>query len=82
MNGPVPDERSRSSVRRHRISPPNVGNSILICPGETAGMRDRLMHHHYGVDYETVDVTVIHDIPELRKGIEGILDLPEGSGDT
>jgi len=45
-------------------------------------MRDRLMHHYFGIDYEAVDETVIHDIPELRKGIERILDLPEGSGDT
>ena len=44
---------------------------------EITGMRDKIMHHYFGVDYEAVYETVIHDIPELKKEITGILKEPE-----
>ena len=39
----------------------------------TAGMRDKIIHHYFGVDYEAVFETVIHDLPVLKKGVGVIL---------
>src|SRR5215218_3919962 len=33
---------------------------------EMAGMRDRLIHDYFGVDYETVDNTIQQDLPVLK----------------
>lgn len=38
-----------------------------------AGMRDRLIHHYFGVDYEIVWDVVSTRIPELRMQIRQIL---------
>lgn len=35
-----------------------------------AGMRDRLIHQYFGIDYETVYTTVKNDLPQLRDWIE------------
>lgn len=39
----------------------------------TAGMRDKIMHHYFGVDYEAVFETIRVDLPVLKKGIRAIL---------
>lgn len=39
-----------------------------------AGMRDRLIHHYFGVDYEIVWDVVKNEIPKLRKAIRKLLD--------
>ena len=39
----------------------------------TAGMRDKIMHHYFGVDYEAVFETIRVDLPVLRQGISTIL---------
>jgi uncharacterized protein with HEPN domain len=39
----------------------------------TAGMRDKIMHHYFGVDYEAVFETVRVDLPVLKQGISTIL---------
>jgi uncharacterized protein with HEPN domain len=39
----------------------------------TAGMRDKIMHHYFGVDYEAVFETIRVDLPILKKGINAIL---------
>jgi uncharacterized protein with HEPN domain len=39
----------------------------------TAGMRDKIMHHYFGVDYEAVFETVRVDLPVLKQGIAAIL---------
>lgn len=39
----------------------------------TAGMRDKIMHHYFGVDYAAVFETIRADIPVLKQGILAIL---------
>jgi uncharacterized protein with HEPN domain len=39
----------------------------------TAGMRDKIMHHYFGVDYEAVFETIRADLPVLKQGIGVIL---------
>nr|WP_301665222.1 HepT-like ribonuclease domain-containing protein [Methanoculleus sp. FWC-SCC1] len=41
---------------------------------EAAGMRDKISHHYFGVDYEAVFLTIRDDLPVLKQGIRAILD--------
>jgi len=43
----------------------------------TAGMRDKIMHHYFGVDYEAIFQTIRIDLPVLKQGIEAILSHAE-----
>lgn len=45
----------------------------------TAGMRDKIMHHYFGVDYEAVFETIRVDLPHLKQGISTILADGENS---
>ena len=38
-----------------------------------AGMRDRLIHGYFGVDYELVWDVVVNKIPELQENLEELL---------
>ena len=40
---------------------------------EMAGMRDRLIHFYFGVDYELVWRTIKERLPEVKRQIEQIL---------
>jgi uncharacterized protein with HEPN domain len=40
---------------------------------KATGMRDKLIHHYFGVDYEAVWETLERDIPELNNKIKEIL---------
>ena len=40
-----------------------------------AGMRDRLIHDYFGVDYDLVWDVVANKIPRLREQVEEILGL-------
>ena len=40
-----------------------------------AGMRDKVIHHYFGVDYEIVWDVAVNKVPELRERIASILDL-------
>ena len=42
--------------------------------GEIAGMRDKLIHHYFGVDLEIVWKTIKGDLPKLKEQIKKILD--------
>ena len=44
------------------------------------GMRDRLIHAYFGVDYGLVWDVVKHKIPALRSQIAAILDRPGAAG--
>ncbi len=46
-----------------------------------AGMRDRLIHDYFGVDYDIVWDVVENKIPSLRQNILDILDQEHNSGD-
>lgn len=39
-----------------------------------SGMRDKLMHHYFGVDLKVVWESIKEDIPKLKKEIQIILD--------
>jgi uncharacterized protein with HEPN domain len=39
-----------------------------------AGMRDRLIHGYFGVDYELVWDVVVHKVPILRRQLIDLLD--------
>lgn len=38
-----------------------------------AGMRDKLIHHYFGIDYELVWDVVIYEIPKLHNDIQKII---------
>jgi len=44
-----------------------------------AGMRDRLIHGYFGVDYELVWDVVTTKVPQLRDQIQKLLDEPAES---
>ncbi len=40
---------------------------------EYAGLRDKLAHHYFGIDYEIVWDALVSDIPALTKAIDAIV---------
>lgn len=39
-----------------------------------AGLRDRLVHHYFGVDYEAVWATIVDDLPELEERVMALVE--------
>lgn len=40
-----------------------------------AGMRDKLIHHYFGVDYEIVWDVIKNEIPKLKLNIEKLIEI-------
>lgn len=36
-------------------------------------MRDKLIHHYFGIDYDIVRDVIVSDVPEMRKVIEQMM---------
>ncbi len=49
---------------------------------EAAGMRDKIIHHYFGVDYDAIFLTITNDLPLLKEGIQKILDEYERPGNS
>ena len=45
-----------------------------------AKMRDKLIHHYFGIDYQMVWRTVVEDVPELKMSVQRIVDQAEQNG--
>ena len=43
-------------------------------------MRDKLIHHYFGVDYDLVWDTIITDIPKLKEDISKIIKAEQSRG--
>jgi uncharacterized protein with HEPN domain len=56
-----------------RLSEELTSQSPHIPWQDIAGMRDKLIHDYFGVDIDTVWLTVERDIPDLKKEIKGII---------
>jgi uncharacterized protein with HEPN domain len=39
-----------------------------------AGMRDKLVHHYFGVDWEVVWIVLVEKIPSLREDFKGLIE--------
>ena len=75
------DVRERAFARSLEI----IGEAVKNIPEEFknshtqidwksfAGLRDKLIHHYFGVDYALVWDVVKHELPELKKKLEEIL---------
>jgi uncharacterized protein with HEPN domain len=56
-----------------RLSDDITNQSPQVPWQDIAGMRDKLIHDYFGVDIDTVWLTVQKDIPEFKKEIIGII---------
>ena len=42
-----------------------------------AGLRDRLVHHYFDVDYEAVWATIVEDLPEMETQVRAALEAAD-----
>lgn len=76
-------EKQSAVIRQIEI----IGEAVKNLPSEfkdkhpnvpwkdIVGMRDKLMHHYFGVDIEKVWITLKEDIPKLKNQIKNIIEL-------
>jgi uncharacterized protein with HEPN domain len=57
-----------------RLSDDLTSQSSHVHWQDIAGMRDKLIHDYFGVDIDTVWLTAIKDIPNLKKEIKRIIE--------
>ncbi|MFA7658724.1 MAG: DUF86 domain-containing protein [Candidatus Gastranaerophilaceae bacterium] len=76
------DEKTIDAVERNfeiigeavKNLPEKIKNSYTKVPfKQIAGMRDKLIHDYFGVDYEIVYKTIIDKLPEFKTQIEKII---------
>jgi len=60
-----------------RLSNELTSQSPHIPWQDIAGMRDKLIHDYFGVDIDTVWLTIEKDIPDLKKEIERLIESLE-----
>lgn len=60
-------EAAKQINKDYRVLYPDVDWKAM------SGMRDRLIHHYFGVDYEIVWDVVVNEIPKLKIQILGLL---------
>ena len=77
------DKTSSAVIRKFEI----IGEAVKHIPEwvkekypdipwkEMAGMRDRLIHAYFGIDFRLVWDTIKHDVPELKSRLLEILEL-------
>jgi uncharacterized protein with HEPN domain len=56
-----------------KISPDFAAQHPEIAWRDMGKMRDRLIHHYFGVDYQIVYATLRDDIPQLTINIEQLI---------
>lgn len=61
-----------------RLSDDLTSQSAHVPWQDVAGMRDKLIHDYFGVDIDTVWLTVKKDIPDLKEEIKRIIERLEG----
>ena len=57
-----------------RLSDDLTSQSAHVPWQDVAGMRDKLIHDYFGVDIDTVWLTVKKDIPDLKEEIKRIIE--------
>lgn len=53
---------------------PDIKSKFKIIPWrELSDLRNKIIHHYFGIDYDIIWNTIITDIPELKENVEQIL---------
>lgn len=81
------DSRTQDAVIRNlevigeaakRISEQTRGGAPAIPWRVVSGMRDKLIHHYFGVDLGIVWAVVVRDLPAMRREVDRLLDDAAG----
>lgn len=87
VHGLSEDEFLRDDVRQRAFarSLEIIGEAIKLIPNDVrsahpevdwkafAGLRDKLIHHYFGVDYQLVWDVVVHELPTLKPQLQNII---------
>ena len=53
---------------------PDIKSKFKIIPWrELSDLRNKIIHHYFGIDYDIIWNTIITDIPELKENVEQII---------